>query len=81
VNGLRFRLVVFSIASSVNSQTKTSKVRYDKLGGGDQFSAAEKYEGRIVDVIGLEERELGALVGVDISTCIYVEFYFAYRLG
>jgi hypothetical protein len=59
VNGLRFRLFVFSPTSSGNSQTKTSKVRDDKLGGGDDFSAAEKYKGRIVDIIGgLEEREL-----------------------
>jgi hypothetical protein len=47
-----------------NSQTKTSKVRDDKLGGGDHFSEAEKNEGRIVDIIGLDEREHCALVGV-----------------
>jgi hypothetical protein len=40
-------------------------VRDDKLRGGDHFSAAEKYKGRIVDIIGLEEREHCALVGVD----------------
>jgi hypothetical protein len=38
----------FSLTAYVNSQTKTSKVREDKLGGGDHFSAA-KYKGRIVD--------------------------------
>jgi hypothetical protein len=59
-----FRVFAFSLTSSVNSQTKTSKVRDDKLGGGDHFSAAEKNEGRIVDIIGLEEREHCALVGV-----------------
>jgi hypothetical protein len=36
-------------SSSVNSQTKTSKVRDDELGGGDHFSAAEKDKGRIVN--------------------------------
>jgi hypothetical protein len=36
----------------------------DKLGGGDQFSTAEKYERRIVNVTGLEERELCAFVYV-----------------
>jgi hypothetical protein len=46
----------------VNSQTKTSKVRDDKLGGGDHFSAAERMN--YPDIIGLEEREHGALVGV-----------------
>jgi hypothetical protein len=39
-------------------------VRDDKLGGGDHFFAAEKYKGRIVDLIGLEEREHCALVEV-----------------
>jgi hypothetical protein len=33
-------------------------------GGGDHFSAAEKNERRIIDIIGLEEREHCALVGV-----------------
>jgi hypothetical protein len=37
-----FRVFAFSLTSSVNSQTKTSKVRDDKLGGGDHFSAAEE---------------------------------------
>jgi hypothetical protein len=31
-------------------------VRDDKIGGGNHFSAAEKLKGRIVDIIGLEER-------------------------
>jgi hypothetical protein len=39
-------------------------VRGDKLGGGDPFSAAEKYDGRTVDIIGVEEREHCALVEV-----------------
>jgi hypothetical protein len=52
----------FSLTSSVNSQTKTSKVRDDKLGGGDHFSAAEKCTGRIVDIIGLAKREHCALL-------------------
>jgi hypothetical protein len=30
--------------------------------GGDHFSAAEKNEGRIIDIIGLEEREHCALL-------------------
>jgi hypothetical protein len=50
-----------SLTSSVNSQTKTSKVRDDKLEAAIT-SAAEKNEGRI-DIIGLEEREHCALVG------------------
>jgi hypothetical protein len=54
-NGLRFRVFAFSLTSSVNSQTKTSKVRDDKLGGGDHSSAAEKKA--VSDIIGLEERE------------------------
>lgn len=29
----------------------------DKLGGGNNFSAAEKYKGRIVNIIGLEKHE------------------------
>jgi hypothetical protein len=37
-------------------------VRDEKLGGSDRFSMAEKYEGRIVNVMGLEERELCAFV-------------------
>jgi hypothetical protein len=53
---------LFSL-TPVNSQTKTSKVRGDKLGGGDP-SAAEKYDGRTVDIIGVEEREHCALVEV-----------------
>jgi hypothetical protein len=64
VNGLRFRVLAFSLTSSVNSKTKTSNLRADKLGGGDHFSAAEKNEGRIIDIIGIEERELCALVRV-----------------
>jgi hypothetical protein len=49
---------------AVNPNQKTSKVRDDKLGGSDHFSAAEKYKDRIVDIIGLEEREHCALVRV-----------------
>ena len=64
MNGLRLRVVVFSLTSSVNSQPKASKVRYDKLGGGNQCSAAEKDEGCVVNVIGLEKRELRALGSV-----------------
>jgi hypothetical protein len=53
-----FYFSFFSLTSSVNSQTKTSKMRDDKLGGGDHFSAAEKYKGRtIIDIIGLEKHE------------------------
>ena len=48
----------------MNSQTKTPKVRDDELGSGDQFFAAEKDEGRIVHIVGLEERELCSLVEV-----------------
>jgi hypothetical protein len=67
VNGFRFR-VYFLLLSSVNSQSSQTKttlnVSDDKLGGGDHFSAAEKYKSRIADTIGLEEREHCALVGV-----------------
>jgi hypothetical protein len=34
----------FFLTTSMNSQTKTLKVRDDKLGGGDQFSAAKQSE-------------------------------------
>jgi hypothetical protein len=47
----------FSLTSSVNSQTKTSKVRDDKLEAAIT-SPRLKDEGRIVDIIGLEERAL-----------------------
>jgi hypothetical protein len=50
--------LLFSLTSSMNSQTKTFKMRDDQVGDGDQFSAAKKYEGRIVNVVGLEERTL-----------------------
>jgi hypothetical protein len=40
---------VFVFLYRVNSRIKTSD---DIAGGGDHFSAAEKYEGRIVDIIG-----------------------------
>jgi hypothetical protein len=60
VNGLR--VFAFSLTSSVNSQTKTSKVRDDKLEAAIT-SPRLKNEGRI-DIIGLEEREHCALVGV-----------------
>jgi hypothetical protein len=43
--------------SSVNSQPKTSKVGDDTLGSSNQFSAAEKDEGRVIYRVGLEERE------------------------
>jgi hypothetical protein len=46
-----FSSLRFSLTSTMNSQTKMSKVRDDKLRGGDHFSAAEKYKGRIVDII------------------------------
>jgi hypothetical protein len=55
VNGFRFRILVFALNSGVNSQPKASKVRDDKLGSSVQVSAAEKGEGRIVHIIGLEE--------------------------
>ena len=48
----------------MNSQTKKSKLRDDKLGGGDHSFEAEKYEGRIVNVIGLEERDTCSVVRV-----------------
>ena len=54
----------FSLTSSVNSQPKTSKLRYDKLGGGDQCSEAEKDKGCVVNGIGLEKRELRAFGSV-----------------
>jgi hypothetical protein len=44
---------------ALESEWPPSKVRDDKLGGGDHFSAAEKYEGRIVDIL-----EHCAFVGV-----------------
>ena len=58
MNGLRFRAFILSLISSVNSQTKASKVRDDKLKGGDQFSAAEKCEGRINIVVESGSAEL-----------------------
>jgi hypothetical protein len=55
---------VFTSNSSVNSQPETTKVRDNKLGSGDQFSASEKDESCIVHIIGLEEHNLGSLVNM-----------------
>jgi hypothetical protein len=58
----------FALDSSMNSQSKTPKLRDDELGSGDQFSMAKKDEGCIVHIIGLEGRGLCSLVGVLGST-------------
>jgi hypothetical protein len=68
VNGLRFRTFIFASNSSVNNQPETPKVRDNKLGSGDQFSADEKDESCIVHIIELEERKVGSLVDVLGST-------------
>jgi hypothetical protein len=47
---------------------KTSNLRDDKLGSSNQFSAAEKDEGRVIHIVGFEERELCSLVEVLGST-------------
>jgi hypothetical protein len=37
-------------------------VRDDKLGSSNQFSAVEKDEGRVIYIVGLEEREYSSNV-------------------
>jgi hypothetical protein len=64
VNSLRFRAFILSITSGVNSQTKTLKVRDARLGAGDHFFAAKKYEGRIVNVLVYNKLEQIFLVGM-----------------
>jgi hypothetical protein len=61
VNELRL-ILPLSLTSRVNRQTETSEVRDDKLGGDDHLVSAEKYEDRIVNEIGLAEREHCVLV-------------------
>jgi hypothetical protein len=57
-----------SLHSVNTSQPKTSKMRDDKLGSSNQFSAAEKDAGRVIHIVGLEERERCSLVEVLGST-------------
>jgi hypothetical protein len=64
-----FSSLRFCSSLSVNtSQPKTSKVRDNKLGSSNQVSAAEKDEGCVINIVGLEERTNYPLVEVMISS-------------